>query len=313
MKKISQRTEFQVYPPRRATRPWGVIALSCMALFTVILYLYWPALNGHFIFDDTAFPFCTPVRHSPLAKWISTVGVRPVLVVSYWLNYHFWGESPFSFHFANVVIHFVNSALVFLVLRRLLQKAGWAGRKPQLASAVGALIFAIHPLQTESVSYVAGRSESLASFFLLLAYAIFLYRRQEAISWGESLLVLALFAMGVKTKENAVSLAPVLLLTDLFWPVAFSLRGVKRNWRLYGLMIPGVAVAGVLVFRMLAAAHSAGFSAASFKWYQYAFTEARAIFAYIRMAIWPAGLSLDHDFATSHTIWENGALWWILL
>ena len=234
-------------------------------------------------------------------------------MISYWLNYKISGDSPFSYHFVNLAIHFVNTALVFLVLLRILRGSGWIGRKSRVASAIGALVFAIHPLQTESVSYVAGRSESLAALFLLLAYVVFLYRRKEAISWWEAALVLVLFGAAVKTKENAVALAPILILTDLFWPQAFSLRGLRRNWRLYGLMIPGAIFAAVAVFRMLASAETAGFSVATFKWYQYAFTEARAIFTYIRLAIWPSGLSLDHDFAASYTILEHGAIFWMIL
>ena len=78
-------------------------------------------------------------------------------------------------------------------------------------------------------------------------------------------------------------------------------------------MVPGVAVAVVLVFRLLAVSGTAGFSVVGFKWYQYAFTEARAIFTYIRMAVWPTGLSLDHDFPTSHTILEHAAIFWLIL
>jgi tetratricopeptide (TPR) repeat protein len=270
-------------------------------------------LNGYFIFDDLSLPFCQPIRHTSLSAWISHAGVRPVLILTYWLNYKISGDNPFSYHFVNLVIHFVNSALVFLVLLRILRRAGWIGRKSQVASAIGALAFAIHPIQTESVSYVAGRSESLAALFLLLAYVVFLYRRKEAISWWEAVLVLVLFGAGVKTKENAVALAPILILTDLFWPEAFSLRGLGRNWRLYCLMIPGALFAAVAVFRLLASAGTAGFSVATFKWYQYAFTEARAIFTYIRMAIWPSALSLDHDFATSYTVLEHGAVYWMIL
>jgi protein O-mannosyl-transferase len=282
-------------------------------MFAVILWLYSPALNGHFIFDDLSLPFCKPIRHAPLSTWISSAGVRPVLITSYWLNYRISGNEPFSYHFVNLVIHFVNTALVFLVLLRILQRAGWMGRNAQVASAIGAFFFAIHPLQTESVSYVAGRSESLAALFLLLAYVVFLYRRKDAISWWEAFLVLIFFAAAVKTKENAVALAPILVLTDLFWPEAFSLRGLRRNWRLYGLMIPGAIFAAIAVFRMLASAGTAGFSVATFKWYQYAFTEARAIFTYIRMAIWPSDLSLDHDFDSSYTILGHGAIFWIIL
>ena len=313
MQKTGNRTAWQVVQPRPPSRPWHAAAWLWLGVFAIVLCLYSPALHGHFIFDDSEFPFCKPIRHAPLSVWISTVGVRPVLIFSYWLNYYFGGANPFGYHLANVMIHLLNTCLVFLVLLRLLRKAGYVGRRAQAASFAGALIFAIHPLQTESVSYIAGRSESLAAMFLLLAYVAFLYRPKEAISWLESVLVLVLFALAVKTKENAVSLAPLLVLTDLFWPVPFSTRGLRRNWRLYGLMIPGACVAAVAVFRLLANSGTAGFSVATFKWYQYSFTEARAIFTYIRMAIWPADLSLDHDFATSHTILEHGAICWMIL
>jgi protein O-mannosyl-transferase len=311
--KISQCTAVQTPPAAPLSKPWRSAAWLCLGLFAVILWLYSPALNGHFIFDDLALPFCRPIRYASLSTWISNTGVRPVLMVSYWLNYQISGDAPFGYHFANLIIHFVNTVLVFMILLRILQIAGWIDRRARMASAIGALVFAIHPLQTESVSYIAGRSESLAALFLLLAYVVFLYRRKEAISWWEAVLVLVLFAAAVKTKENAVALAPLLILTDLSWPDAFSFRGLGRNWRLYSLMIPGAIFAAAGVFRLLASAGTAGFSVSTFKWYQYAFTEVRAIFAYIRMAIWPHGLSLDHDFASSYTILDHGAIGWMIL
>ena len=306
-------TRNRLYPQasRRTYLSMGAAAIACLSVFLGILYLYWPALHGHFVFDDLSLPFCQVIRDGPLWEWVT--GVRPVLMFSYWLNYHFFGEGPFSYHFVNLLIHAANTGLVFLVLSRLLTKAGWAKQKTVLAAVLGTLVFAIHPLQTESVSYVAGRSESLVSLFLLLAYTVFLYRRNESISWRESLLVLVLFGVALKTKENAVSLAGILVLTDLFWPTPFSLDGLKRNWRLYFLMVPGAIVGTVAVIRSLATAQTAGFSVATFKWYQYAFTEARAIFTYIRLAIFPVGQSLDQDYPASHTITEHAALFYILL
>jgi tetratricopeptide (TPR) repeat protein len=281
----------------------------CGALFG-ILYVYSPALHGHFVFDDLSLPFCKTVRNGPLLLWISTV--RPVLMFTYWVNYRLWGLPPFSYHLLNLFIHCANTGMVYLVLKRLLEKANWKPSKTAVGAIGGALIFALHPLQTESVSYVAGRSESLMSFFLLLAYTIFLYRRKDAISWTEAILVLFLFALGVRSKENAVSLAGILVLTDLFWTVPFTWSGLRRNWRLYCLMVPGVAVAAAAVFRVLATAQTAGFAAGSFKWYQYSFTEARAIFTYLRLAVLPFGQSLDQDYPTSHTIFEFGAIWYML-
>jgi Tfp pilus assembly protein PilF len=78
-------------------------------------------------------------------------------------------------------------------------------------------------------------------------------------------------------------------------------------------MLPGAVLGAVAVLRMLAAAPTAGFSVNTFKWYQYAFTEARAIFSYIRLALFPIGQSLDHDFSTSHTIFEHGAIFYMAL
>ena len=77
-------------------RPWGLAAWLCLGIFAVILWLYSPALNGHFIFDDLALPFCKPIRHASLLAWISDSGVRPVLMISYWLNYQISGDRPFS-------------------------------------------------------------------------------------------------------------------------------------------------------------------------------------------------------------------------
>jgi Flp pilus assembly protein TadD len=146
---------------------------------------------------------------------------------------------------------------------------------------------------------------------VLAAYTVFLYRAREAISWKEAGAVVALFALAVGTKENAVALAGVLILTDLYWPAPFSTRGLRANWRLYALLAPGAAAAAVAVFRMLATAPSAGFSLRSLTWSQYLFTEARAILEYVRLSVLPFGQSVDHDFLPSRTVFEHGAIFYM--
>jgi hypothetical protein len=198
------------------------------------------------------------------------------------------------------------------VLYRLLQLSGWVGTRRSAAAAIGAAVFLVHPLQTESVSYIAGRSESLAALFMLLAYLVFIYRRDENISWRESLLVLVLSGLAVSVKENAVSIVGVIILTDVFWPVPFSLTGLRKNRKLYLLMLPAAIVAAVLIFRLLVSSSSAGF-AVPVSWYQYGFTEARAFFSYVRLALLPIGQSMDHDYSISHTVWEHGAIVYLIL
>ena len=305
-----------VGPHKDQPPPWCNVRFRfALALFAAILagacILYFPALTGGFIFDDLSLPLAAGPGYHPLAGWLSNN--RPILILSYGLNGILLGDRPLSYHVVNLLIHALNTCLVFLVLGRLLTMAGWMERRKVIAASIGTLVFLIHPLQTESVSYIAGRSESLASLFLLLAYVVFLNREGDSISWGRALAVLILFGIGVKTKESAVSLPGILFLTDVTWPRPFSLEGPRKNWRLYALMLPGAIVAAVGIFRMLATAETAGFAVTTFKWYQYAFTEARAIFTYLQLAVFPVGQALDHDFPTSLTITQHGALVYMAL
>lgn len=275
----------------------GPASLVCLIALVAAVMLYRPALHGPFLFDDLSLPFSLTLGESPLSVWLS--GVRPVLMFSYWLN-HQLSPSPFGYHVVNVMIHACNMALIFAILSRLLLLAGWTPKRTRVAAAVGAAVFLAHPLATESVSYIAGRSESLGAFFVLAAYALFLYRREQEIRWRDAAAILALFALGVATKENMVAFAGILLLTDWIFPRATSRR-------LYLVLAPGALLAIIAVLRMLTHGGNAGFSMREFTWYQYSFTQARAIFAYIRLAVLPLGQSVDHDFPISYTILQHGA------
>jgi Flp pilus assembly protein TadD len=282
-----------------------------LAATLVSATLYSPTFHGEFIFDDDTLPFRTGIHDASLGAWLT--GVRPFLMFSYWVNYKISGEDPYSYHVLNMLIHSINTSLVFVVLLRLLSLSGWRQSKGYAASVLGATVFLIHPLATESVSYIAGRSEALAALFMLLAYVVFLGGNSEPLSWRRSIVVLMLFGVAVATKEHAVAFAGVLLLTDLSWPQPFSIEGVRRNHRLYLLMTPGIVLAGAWVARVLKGAESAGFSFKEFTWYQYAFTQARAIFAYIRLAVIPLGQSVDHDFPVSRTVSDHGAIFCMVL
>src|ERR1035438_1010755 len=104
---------------------------------------------------------------------------------SYWLNFGISGLDPYGYHIVNLLIHATNTGLVYVVLFRLLALAGWERAKRQRAAIIGAAVFLVHPLATESVSYISGRSESLAALFILLTYVVFLGRYPEALSRSE--------------------------------------------------------------------------------------------------------------------------------
>ncbi|MGO4880830.1 MAG: hypothetical protein ACLP59_08415 [Bryobacteraceae bacterium] len=286
--------------PKPATRWWIYLAAAAVALY-VVFQVYAPALNGPFVFDDTFQPYHTPGFPGALKVWLA--GVRPLLMFSYWLNYQ-TSQAPGGFHVTNVFIHLLNGILIFLIARKFLrpESSDW------LLPAFAAAVFLLHPIQTESVSYIAGRSESLSVLFFLAAFAVFLYRPSPEISWKASLAVLLLFGAAAATKEHTVVLPALLLLTDYYWNPGFSFSGIRRNWRLY-VPVALVAVAGLAyVARVLINSPTAGFNLPEFTWYQYFFTECRAFYVYLRLLVFPAGQNLDWQFAASHNILDHGAI-----
>jgi len=288
--------------PRRA---WGWYAAIGAAATVVALVVYGPALHGPFLFDDSFLPFAR-TGDEPLRNWVG--GIRPLLMFTYWFNVRLSGEDPFSYHLLNVLLHCAASGLMFLVVRRLLEWSGLEKARLNLLAGFAAAIFLLHPVQAESVAYLAGRSETLSVMLFLAAYTIFLYRRNAAASWGNVAAVFAVFAAALLAKEHTIVLPALLLLTDFWWNPGFSFAGIRRNWRLYLPMAVG-AVGGVIyLLPILLHSPSAGFRMKDLTWYQYFFTQCRALFVYLWLFVLPSHQSADWGFPMSQNILDRGAL-----
>jgi tetratricopeptide (TPR) repeat protein len=299
-------------PAPRAGATWWHYAAALVGVFFFVWFVYGPALSGPFLLDDSYLPYMLDgYADAPLSAWVTSL--RPMLMFSFWLNFQQSAQEPFAYHMVNMLLHFANGVLVWLALRRLLTWGGEQGwRRDWLAAFAGGL-FLVHPLQTEAVSYVASRSETLSVFFFLAAFVVFLYRRTEAASWWIAAGVLALFAAACMTKEHGAVLLVLLLLTDYYWTPGFSLRGICRNWRLYVPIVALAALAVAYVFtRVLATTGTAGFRVKEFTWVQYFFTQCRAIWVYLRMFALPYGQNLDHEFAISRNVLDHGALFGLI-
>jgi protein O-mannosyl-transferase len=275
--------------PRHA---WHRVLLFLLLPLFIAFELYGPTLHAPFLFDDKVLPFAIPrFEHLPLSTWVS--GTRPVLMFFYWLNYGLAGSNTGPYHAINILLHFFNSILAYAILRCFVPS-----RWPAVFLAA---IFLLHPLQTESVSYIAGRSESLCAFFFLAAYALYLRRPPGPITWRRSGTILMLYGAAILTKEHAVVLPALFLLTDAFESAAT----IRRNWRIHA-PIAVLALAGLaMVAKVLSSAVSAGFNIRNVTWNQYALTQTRAILQYLRLAILPFGQSVDHDFPISHSLTEH--------
>ena len=169
-------------------------------------------------------------------------------------------------------------------------------------------LFLLHPVQTESVSYIASRSETLSVFFVLAAFVVFLYRRTEDIAVPRVVCILALFAAAALSKEHTVVLPVIFLLTDYYWNFEFAPSRIWRNWKLYVPIALGAGYASLKIMAILRRNPTAGFGMRDLRWPQYFLTECRVIWDYIRLFVFPAGQNLDPDIAISRTILSHGAI-----
>jgi hypothetical protein len=291
--------------PRPEQSYWPFAVGILVAIFAVF-EIYWPAIHGPFLLDDSGMPY-TAGTVPPFRQWLN--GLRPLLMVSFWLNYASSGnQETFGYHLVNVVLHILNGGLILLAVRKVLDWARVEKWQAGALSVFAAGLFLLHPLQTESVSYIVSRSETLSVFWLLAAFVVFLYRAGDATYTLRAIAILALFGAAVLTKEHTAVFPALLVLTDFYWNPGFSLTGIRKNWRLYAPIVVGGALAVAFVFRVLSIGATAGFSIKEFTWYQYFFTECRVIWDYLRMFVVPVGQNVDSDVPISRSIVDQGAI-----
>lgn len=199
-------------------RATPVAMLVVIAAIAIAWLNAWP---GTFQFDDYAVIVGEPRVHGLAAWWSSLPGLRPLLKASYVLSWQAGSGHPTAFLAFNVAVHAINALLVFALARQLIASIAadiaadaWRAN----AAAIGAaLVFALHPAQTESVTYISGRSTSLMAMFWLAALLCWLRGTRVARACA-----LLSFVIAVAVKETALS-----------WPLAVLLvEGMRRaSWR----------------------------------------------------------------------------------
>jgi tetratricopeptide (TPR) repeat protein len=255
-----------------------------------VLVAFAGALGGPFQFDDWNVIVDDPRVGSLGAWWRSMPGIRPVLKLSYAVN-HASGLGVAGFHALNVAIHAANAALALLLVRRLEERLAGQGPPGAAVPGVAALLFALHPVQTEAVTYVSGRSASLAGAFALGAVLLHVAGRDGAPRWLSWAGAPALFALALGTREQAVALPFVLLAVDaadarrpFSWRAA--LRATAGHWLV--LAAAGAAFLASPVYRGLVAE-----SLALRGPWANLLTHLRALAWLGGQVLWPGGLEAD--------------------
>ncbi len=271
---------------------------------------YSPATHGRFIFDDAGQPFSSPsYAASPFLSWVT--GVRPLLMLSYWINYQISGTDVTAYHSTNVFLHVLNALLVFLICQCILTRLRVDSAMARLAAAGAGGVFLLHPIQTEAVAYVSGRSEVLSALFVLAAILVFVRQPADTISWKATVLILLLYAVACMAKEQAAVLPVALLLIDLLVSGRGVRESLKSHARLYGGAALAGAVAGAGILIVLQNAKTAGFRVSGILWYEYLFSQFRVVFLYIRLFFLPVHQNADYDIAVSRSLTDHGSIWWL--
>jgi tetratricopeptide (TPR) repeat protein len=304
---------------RFAPRVWLVTVVLAFAVGAV----YGPFLNVPFIFDDTygilgnesiisLWPLVGTTDHpGPLRPGQQlTTAARPLVNLSFAINYKLGEFTPAGYHAANVLIHFLSSLLLFLVIRRTLCLPYFTGRYETSAgwlAFAGALIWALHPLQTEAVIYATQRTELMFAFFYLAAFYCSLRYwaasgdPTQRVLWL-SLAVLASLA-GMASKEVMVS-APLLVLLFERTFIAGSLaKALRQSWPLYaGLAATWLLLVGLLLGAPHSESAGFGIGVTGGEWW---LTQTKALWIYFKLVVWPWPLLIHYQFPYLHTFAES--------
>lgn len=278
---------------------WVPIAV----LFAVCFAIYGRILHAPFQFDDLGILMRNPnIESIPhfFKNW-QALERKAVTFFTFALNYKFGGHDTFGYHVVNVLLHAVTSSILYGIILNLLRTPALArsavAKEKESFALFAALIFLVHPLQTQSVTYIWQRSELLSGFFYLSAYALYLQgrilKRYVYFAGAAAAAYIGLFAKG-----TVVSLPVLILLTEFY----FFASPHGRKW----IGAASVSAAGLFIvslfwphpFRVTLEKFGLGFlvrNVEEMKW-DYMWTQFKVLMVYIKLSFFPVGQSVDYYF-----------------
>lgn len=285
---------------RSVTRSMRLQAWFPWIIATFGLLVYANSFPGPFIFDDAVVITNNPHIYHLWPPWKAVQSPARFLAdYSFALNFAWSGNCPADFRLVNILIHIGASLLLYGIVRHTLRLPLWQTRYQASADLVAfsiALLWTLHPLQTESVTYIAQRIEALMALFFLLTLYLFMRGTlsKNARPWYIWAFITCLFGMG--TKEVMITVPPLILLYDAVfisgsWATLFQKRwkihvALFSTWLFLALLIK------LAVMRALAEDISL-FTSELSRW-NYALTQLNVVAHYFRLSLIPSPLCLDY-------------------
>ncbi len=287
-------------------------------LAVTVIFIYSETLSGPFIFDDRNNIRENPhirisqitLSHLASAAFDSPSHKRPVANISFALNYYIHGYNVVGFHAVNIMIHVISGILLYFFVQTTFRTPALRSRYEHYnwISFFTAAIWLVHPLQTQSVSYIVQRMNSLAAMFYILSFLCYAQLRvnpQEKPKWWLLFGCILSGILALGTKQNTATLPFFLLLYEWYFFRNLSLKWLKDHLALLVGLLVLLAIAA-LIFLGTDPLDKiwAGYASRHFTPVQRLLTEMRVVIFYIGLFFWPhpSRLNLDHDFVLSYSL-----------
>ncbi len=273
------------------------ITLAALILVAVTVLVYLNSFSGAFVFDDDHAILENPAVKTLRPPWEIFFPNPPGPIVNFTLalNYALGRFDVRGYHALNLLIHLLAGLLLFGVTRRTLLSGPMAenyGKAAVGLSLATALIWSVHPLQTESVTYIIQRYESLAGLFYLLTLYSVIRGAAPPPGRGWYLLAVGSCALGMATKEVMVTAPVVIFLYDRTFLAGSFGRAFRRRKGLYAGLAGTWLVLAVVVLKK-SYEKWGGFSYEYTSPVTYALTQFGVIVEYLKLSAWPHALCLD--------------------
>lgn len=352
---LEVEVETAVAPAPHRT-PWLWRSLAALFLLSVCVALYGRTLDYPMVFDDEMY-----LRNNPLAGKAESFGylgnlrefanrpaqlgldpdlatnfiMRPVAYATFYLNYWFDGFTPRWYRAFNILLHATNVMLIAGLSGLLLRRLDVNTRSRWFISLTAALLFAVHPLATESVTYIVQRFTSLSTAFYLGCLWMYFAadeaagRRQQVLRRAGATVLLLL---GMLTKESTITAPVMAVLIDVLLIRTGFRHAVKKALPLL-LCLPVIPSFMLLVawaqnpenFGLMSAIHLANLKEQPWDHSHYIITQLTVVLHYLRMLVWPTGQNIDPSWPLYDHVFQwpvlraiaifsalLGAAWWIM-
>lgn len=301
---VKHRTE----PSPESRREAGIFLI----LFLLAFLPYANTLFNDFVYDDAFQVVENPYVHSfRYLRQIFTTTVwsfqgaqgvtnyfRPMMTFLYLLTYQIAGTVPFSFHLTNLVLNGVVVWLVFYLMRR------FSGERVAL---IAAGFFALHPIHTESVAWIAAVTDLELSLFYLATFLLYLKLPETDHRLRARAVMCVTFALALLSKEQAMTLPVVVTLFEYFYRDDRATTSMKEKVSRYGPLW-GMAALYFVVRAIVLGGVASVVSRPNLSWYEAGLSAVSLIGGYLGKLVWPVHLSAFYVFHPSHHLTDTPVL-----